>query len=121
MALDLPDGGFDAVVSVGSIKHWPDPVRGLKEARRVCRGAGRVVVAEVHRGCSIEDCRRLVSGWRWMLPGGRGIAAQYFNRFVAAGGVRREDLFAWAGEAGFEDIHARSVPGWPYIMATAKA
>jgi ubiquinone/menaquinone biosynthesis C-methylase UbiE len=48
-ALSFADGFFDAVVSTGSIKHWPDPVAGLREIHRVVRAGGRVVVAEMNR------------------------------------------------------------------------
>ncbi|MBM7085147.1 MerR family transcriptional regulator [Micromonospora humidisoli] len=40
---DLPfaDGSFDAAMAVSTVHHWPDPVAGLREMRRVAR---RVVV-----------------------------------------------------------------------------
>jgi ubiquinone/menaquinone biosynthesis C-methylase UbiE len=48
---DLPfeDGFFDVVASTGSIKHWPDPVAGLREMYRVLAPRGRLVVAEMNR------------------------------------------------------------------------
>ncbi|PRX53000.1 ubiquinone/menaquinone biosynthesis C-methylase UbiE [Nonomuraea fuscirosea] len=39
--LPFDDGSFDAAMSVASIHHWPDPIAGLRELRRVAR---RVVV-----------------------------------------------------------------------------
>ncbi|MEV5896274.1 class I SAM-dependent methyltransferase [Nonomuraea fuscirosea] len=39
--LPFDDGSFDAAMSVSSIHHWPDPIAGLRELRRVAR---RVVV-----------------------------------------------------------------------------
>ncbi|WP_346112368.1 class I SAM-dependent methyltransferase [Nonomuraea maheshkhaliensis] len=39
--LPFDDGAFDAAMSVASIHHWPDPIAGLRELRRVAR---RVVV-----------------------------------------------------------------------------
>jgi ubiquinone/menaquinone biosynthesis C-methylase UbiE/uncharacterized membrane protein YphA (DoxX/SURF4 family) len=47
--LPFPDGHFDVVVSSGSIKHWPDPVAGLREIHRVLRPDGRAVIAEMNR------------------------------------------------------------------------
>ena len=47
--LPFPDGHFDAVVSSGSIKHWPDEVAGLRELHRVLRPGGRAFVAEMNR------------------------------------------------------------------------
>jgi ubiquinone/menaquinone biosynthesis C-methylase UbiE len=46
-AVDLPeaDGTFDRVCAVDGLLAWPDRLRGLREAYRVLRPAGRVVVA----------------------------------------------------------------------------
>ncbi len=40
-SLPFEDGSFDAAMAVSTIHHWPDPIAGLREMRRV---AGRVVV-----------------------------------------------------------------------------
>lgn len=47
--LPFADGSFDVVASTGSIKHWPDPVAGLREMYRVLTPQGRAVVAEMNR------------------------------------------------------------------------
>lgn len=44
-ALDLPDAAFDRVCSVFGIPLFPDWRRGLKEAARVLRPGGRLVIA----------------------------------------------------------------------------
>jgi SAM-dependent methyltransferase len=41
-ALPLPDNSFDAALAILSDHHWPDPIAGLRELRRVARQ--RVVV-----------------------------------------------------------------------------
>ena len=40
-SLPFADGSFDAAMAFGTIHHWPDPIAGLREMRRVAR---RVVV-----------------------------------------------------------------------------
>jgi len=42
--LPWPDGAFTAVFEVNSFHHWPDPLGGLREARRVLADCGRLVL-----------------------------------------------------------------------------
>jgi SAM-dependent methyltransferase len=56
-ALPFPDQSFDAALAVLSDHHWPDPIAGLREMRRVAR---RVVVfqwddAEIERFWLVRD------------------------------------------------------------------
>jgi phosphatidylethanolamine/phosphatidyl-N-methylethanolamine N-methyltransferase len=44
LALDLPDGSFDAVILHMVLEVIPDPVRCLREAARVLRPGGRIAV-----------------------------------------------------------------------------
>jgi ubiquinone/menaquinone biosynthesis C-methylase UbiE len=47
--LPFPDNHFDAVVSSGSIKHWPDQVGALREMHRVLVPGGRAFIGEMNR------------------------------------------------------------------------
>lgn len=47
--LPYADGTFDAVWSSGSIEYWPSPVEALREARRVTKPGGRVLVVGPRR------------------------------------------------------------------------
>jgi ubiquinone/menaquinone biosynthesis C-methylase UbiE len=47
--LPFPDGHFDAVVSSGSIKHWPDQAAALGEIHRVLVPGGRAFIGEMNR------------------------------------------------------------------------
>lgn len=42
--LPWPDGAFTAVFEVNSFHHWPDPLGGLREARRVLADGGRLLL-----------------------------------------------------------------------------
>jgi len=47
--LPFTDDTFDAVVSVGAVIYFPDPVAALAEARRVTRPGGSILVAGFNR------------------------------------------------------------------------
>lgn len=57
---DLPfaDGSFDGAMAVSTIHHWPDPIAGLRELRRVAR---RVVVL------TVDSSSEAWSGRFWMI------------------------------------------------------
>jgi ubiquinone/menaquinone biosynthesis C-methylase UbiE/uncharacterized membrane protein YphA (DoxX/SURF4 family) len=71
--LPFRDSTFDAVISSGSIKHWPDPVAGLRELHRVLVPGGRAFVAEMNRLAPPDAVRaqgRRARHWfcRWIYP-----------------------------------------------------
>jgi demethylmenaquinone methyltransferase/2-methoxy-6-polyprenyl-1,4-benzoquinol methylase len=49
LSLPFPDDVFDRVVSVGSIMYWEDPGAVLREARRVTRPGGSILVMGFNR------------------------------------------------------------------------
>ncbi|MBN1209162.1 MAG: class I SAM-dependent methyltransferase [Myxococcaceae bacterium] len=83
-AIDLPfdEAEFDLVYSLGSIKHWPERERGLRECARVLTPGGRLWVLEGDRGCRLEDVHALVSTWN--IPALlRPVATAFFRNVVA--------------------------------------
>ncbi len=60
MALDLPDGGFDAAILHMVLEVIPDPARCLAEAARVLRPEGRLAVFDkfLPEGASVGPLRR---------------------------------------------------------------
>ena len=116
-ALELPvdDGAFDAAVSVGSIKHWPDPARGLAECVRALRPGGRLVIVEVDRGCLLEDARAFVARWRMPAPM-RPLGLVLFRTFVAGQGLDLDDGRRLLPGLPLTATSVERVPGTPGVL-----
>jgi ubiquinone/menaquinone biosynthesis C-methylase UbiE len=68
--LPFPEGHFDAVMSTGSIKHWPDPIAGLRELHRVLAPGGRAFIVEMNRVAprhAIRAQRHRIRHWLFRL------------------------------------------------------
>jgi len=90
--LPFEDASFDRYVSAGSIEYWPDPQRGIAEARRVLREGGTAtVIGPVQPANPI--LRRLASAWMLFPP--------------------EADYRAWFERAGFTDVRVQALaPEW---------
>lgn len=88
--LDLPDGSFDVVWAQEAVAHSPDKPRFFREAARVLRPGGHLVMEEglrKRRPCAPED-EQLLERWLsgWAVPD------------LATG----DEYVRWANEAGLE-------------------
>jgi len=118
MDLRLPEDRFDIVFSMASIKHWPDPIRGLQEMRRVCRPGGRIWVVEADTQSTRQEARDFVANWRWVLPGTRPLVRWYFRFVVGWQGLSLKDLDRLLSEAGFADVLTQKALGQPIVIGT---
>jgi SAM-dependent methyltransferase len=112
-ALDFPDGSFDVVHAHQVLQHLGDPVRALRELRRVARPGGLVAVRDADYG-----------GMTWFpeLP----VLDEWMDLYqrVAHGnggqpnGGRR--LLSWARAAGFADVSCSS-SNWTYATEAERS
>lgn len=119
-ALDLPfeDGRFDGVLSVASLKHWPDPHLGLSECARVLRPGGRMLIVEADRSCTPEDAQAFVESWK--VPAPFTPASRVFFRMVVADrSPALDEVEAWSEGLPLEQLCVRRVPGAPAIVLEA--
>ena len=119
LALPFADATFDQVVSVASIKHWPDQARGLAECVRVLAPGGRLLVAEADRGCHLDDARRFVA--RTRLPrAARPLALPAFRTWVAGRGIDLDDARALLAGLAITDARVTRTPGAPALLLEAR-
>ncbi|WP_406185733.1 methyltransferase domain-containing protein [Streptomyces sp. NBC_01006] len=108
-ALDFPDDSFDVVHAHQVLQHVGDPVRALREMRRVCRPAGIVAA---------RDADYAAMTWYPAEPGLDEWLGLYRRVARANGGEpdagRR--LLSWARAAGFTEV-ASSATAWCYATA----
>jgi ubiquinone/menaquinone biosynthesis C-methylase UbiE len=95
--LDRPDASFDVVHAHQVLQHLADPVRALREMRRVCRPGGIVAA---------RDSDYAAFAWYPAVPALEDWRRLYRETVRANGGepdaARR--LLSWARAAGFTDI-----------------
>jgi len=110
-ALDLPfdSNCFDSVISIGSIKHWPDRILGMREILRVLLPGGSFYIVDLDRGCRLDDAARFVDSWRLPLAA-RRLALPIFRTFFAGTSIDLEDARQLLREAGLPENGARRVP-----------
>ena len=119
MDIRFADETFDAAVSIGSIKHWPDSLRGLKEIRRVLKPGGCLVISETDQEASDDAVRQFIRRFKvWFIPGGllfwglrNVVYGQSFSETTLADAVR---------DAGFHHIECQRIPACPYIIVKAQ-
>lgn len=115
LALPFADARFDVVYSMASIKHWPDPLAGLRECCRVLKPGGRLLIVEADRGCRLEDVDRFVSGWR--LPGAlRPVAQVLFRTWVAGAGPDLDDARAWLQRLPLRETQVQRLTRTPGLL-----
>ena len=95
--LEFPDGAFDVVHAHQVLQHVADPVRALREMRRVCAPGGIVAVRDADYAGFI---------WYPQLPA-LDLWRDLYRR-VARANCGEPDagrhLLSWAQQAGFDDI-----------------
>jgi SAM-dependent methyltransferase len=95
--LEFPDGAFDVVHAHQVLQHVADPVRALREMRRVCRPGGVVAARDAD-----------YAGFVWFpqLPA-LDLWRDCYRQAARANGGEPDAgrrLLSWALEAGFDDI-----------------
>jgi len=114
-ALPFEAASFDIVVSVGSIKHWPDGTRGLQEIRRVLVPNGLAFIAEADKNGTDAEIHRFAKKFTaWYVWD--GFMRWYLRRVVFGQSYTREEAQSMAVAAGFTTVLAEKVADWPFFL-----
>jgi ubiquinone/menaquinone biosynthesis C-methylase UbiE len=119
MRLPYVDNSFDAVVSVGSIKHWPDPQRGITEIHRVLVPEGWAVVSETDRDVSTIALRRFIqrfTAWFFWDP----LLLWGLRHIIFGRSFSEREIVAFAETAGFREIRTERLATCPYVIVNAR-
>ena len=65
---DIPDDAFDGAFSFSTLRYLPDPVRSLREIRRVVRPGARVAVDFPNKYCPWFEVLKFLCGRRAAYP-----------------------------------------------------
>lgn len=119
-ALCLPwaDGAFHVVVSMGSLKHWPDRRAGLAECVRVLAPGGALMVLEFDRGSSDEEIGEFLARWRPPPPIRRALVAR-FRRRITGPSVDVGELRALVAGQPLVDVRVEHAPRLPMLSLRA--
>lgn len=119
MDVRFDDKTFDAAVSVGSIKHWPDGLHGLKEIHRVLKPGGWLVISETDEGASDKSVREFIRRFNpWFIP--NSLLFWGLRRVIFGQSYTEKTLTDVVCKAGFQNIEYQRVPACPYVLIKAR-
>jgi SAM-dependent methyltransferase len=120
--LDFPDDYFDLVLSYTVAHFWVDPVKAMRELRRVCRKGACIITAGLRDLCAAPrypKCPNWESAWSAMTRFYEAKRDSYLENGKEPEGFW--DLLAgrkcveWYSEAGIENIELKlKVEDWLY-------
>lgn len=119
LALPFADNSFDAVVSIASVKHWPDRRRGVAEMARVLKEGGLLLAAETDRGCHLADARRFARNTHLPAP----LRVPYlwmFRTYIAGQGLDLDDARELIDGQALIDTTVARIVGAPFLVCTGR-
>jgi SAM-dependent methyltransferase len=115
-ALPFDDAAFDLVVSIGSLKHWPDRRMGLSECVRVLRPGRGLLICEADPDTSPDDIGRMAKNMHVPFLV-RGLLTHVAARPLMAQSPRIDEVKAWLADLPIENLDVHRSPTMPaYVV-----
>jgi len=119
MNIEFADETFDGAVSVGSIKHWPDALRGLREIHRVLKPGGHLIISETDQEASDNALRQFLGRFQvWFIP--NWLLFWGLRHIVFGQSYSETRLAGFMREAGFGHVECQRVATCPYVIVKAR-
>lgn len=119
LSLPFPDQSFDCILSVASIKHWPDRLKGTSECLRVLKHGGKLFIVEAIRGCEAGDAENFVKMWR--IPRFlRKLAVHFFITKVAEPSLTKDEAREILEKAGSQRHEVTKIDELPGFLICAE-
>ena len=119
MHLSFANNRFDAVMTIGSIKHWPDPRQGIAEIHRVLAPGRWAVISETDRDAAEENLRRFTERFTaWFLwdP----LLYWGLRHIVFGRSFSEQEIVSLARSAGFREVLTERLGSCPYVIVRAQ-
>ncbi len=119
MSIPFESDRFDAVITVGSIKHWHDARQALREIYRVLSPGQWAVISETDKDVSDEDLKRFMRCFHvWFLWD--ALLFWGLRNVVFGGSYTESEIVALARSAGFRELMTDRVKDCPYVIVKAR-
>jgi ubiquinone/menaquinone biosynthesis C-methylase UbiE len=112
--IPFPDKVFDVVVSLASLKHWSNVKEGLAEIRRVLKSSGVAYIIECDGNTTREEIDMLAERATGFFPL-KWTISWYQEHVVFGQSYSKEEVFTFAHNAGFQDIHIERMVDLPFL------
>jgi ubiquinone/menaquinone biosynthesis C-methylase UbiE len=119
MHLSFADHRFDAAVTIGSIKHWPDPQQGITEIHRILAPGRWAIISETDRDATEEALRRFTqrfTAWYFWDP----LLYWGLRQIVFGESFSEQEIVSFARTAGFREIRTEKLASCPYVIVKAQ-
>jgi ubiquinone/menaquinone biosynthesis C-methylase UbiE len=119
LALPFEPDTFDGLISVCSIKHWQEPVRGLNECLRVLRPGAPLAVLEVDPDYRGDDGTAFIAR-QHVPPCLKPLAMAGFKWKIAARSLSFKKAESVFNSLPVSGVQAARVPGMPLWIIRAR-